>query len=240
VVTHRLAQPIEATATTEGDVDLVRIGRLIWSELPLLVGINLAMTLAGTVVAVTLVTIAPLGPIVAALLLGPIWLGSTAICLRLDNRESPGWRDLIREIIARAGTGIRLALVPAVVASMLIGSIALMTADDGRRWMLAPIAADALVLIILLFGCLTVFPLAIVGDLGGRDRWLLSISLAGRHLVVSVGIVALAVLIALSLRVVGPFLAIILAGPYCLLVSVTARQTLLAPGGAEASRPQDR
>lgn len=219
--------PGSPTRADRGSLDLVCLARLAWTELPVLALVDLLVTFAAAVVAVTALAAAPLAPLTAALLLGPVWLGATAACLRMGEGEAVGFGDLLRELRDRAKTGMSLALAPAAVGTLLLGSVGLMTAGDGRRWMLAPVAVDALVLIVLAFGGLAVFPLAVLTDLRGSDRWLAAIALAGRHLVASAGLLALSVLLALSARVAGPFLVLAMAGPACLLTAATVRDLML-------------
>lgn len=206
--------------------DAARLARLVWSELPLLAVVDLLAGLAAAVVAVTALSVAPLAPVVAAVLLGPVWIGAVACCDRLVAGDPCGIRDLLREIRCRARTGIALAIVPAAAAALLLGSIRILTVRDGQRWMLAPIAVDATVLIVLACGCLTVFPLAVATELRGRERWFAAIGLAGQNLTASLGIVALAILLLLSVRFIGPFLAFSMVGPFCLLITATARAAI--------------
>lgn len=204
-------------------LDLVRVGRLVWSELPLLATINLLVALAATVALATALTAVVLAPLVAALLFGPVVIAAVAACDRLLGGEAVGIRDLVREIRRRARTGVALALVPATVVTLLLGSLALPTTAADRRWVLVPIAIDAAVLIVLAFGCLTVFPLAVATELRGRARWFAAIGLAGQNLTASLGLVAIPILLALSVTVVGPFLALIAAAPFCLLTTAATR-----------------
>ena len=218
-----LAARSDARPPTNGDVDLVRLGRIVRSAVPVIAAIDLLLGLAGALVVAATLSVVLLAPLVAALLLGPVWLGATATCDRFLAGDQPGIRDLGAEIRRRAGTGVGLALGPAIVATLLLGTAGLHTATDGQRWLLIPIAIDAVVLTVLVFGCIAAFPLAIATDLRGRERWVAAIALAGQHLTASLGIAAIVVLLAVSVRLLGPFIALVVAGPLCLLVTATAR-----------------
>ncbi len=67
-VQHRAPEP----ATAANALDLPAIGRLVWSELPVLAVIDLLITLGVAVVAVVAMTVAALAPLVAAVLIGPV------------------------------------------------------------------------------------------------------------------------------------------------------------------------
>lgn len=211
-------------------VDLIALGRLIWSELPLFALMGLLLTVAMTIVSVLALTLALVAPIAAALLIGPIWLAGTSVSLRLLAGADPGMRGYVSELRHRALDGAVLALPLAIVTTLLLGTVAIVNAASGRTWLLLPIGVDAIVLILLIFGALTVFPLAVATELRGRKRWLIGIALAGRFPIASIGLLAAALLLALSIRFVGPFLALAAAGPYCLLVTATVQRMMLDSG----------
>lgn len=226
--------PVTAQRTAAegaGTLDLVKLGRILWSELPLMATINLLLGLGGAAVAVTAVSVILLSPLVAALLLGPLWIGAVATCDRLLAGETPGIGDLFAEMRRRARTGIALAFLPAAVATVLLGSLAILNASDSARWMLFPIAVDILVLATLGCGCITVFPLAVGTELRGRERWIVAVALAGRRLTATLGLIAAVVLLALAARYADPFLALVALAPFCLLTTATVRAV-----GSEAGR----
>ncbi len=234
-------QWIQATPPAADALDLPLVGRLVWTELPVLAVIDLLITLGVAVVAVVAVTVAALAPLVAAVLIGPVWLGGTAICNRILGGDAVGPRDVFIEVGRRAATGTRIALLPGVVATLLIGSLTIRSSGAASRsWMTLPIALDALILVVVVFGSLTVFPLAVLTSLSGRARWLAALALAGRHLTVSAGLLAIVVLLIVSMKLVGPFLVLVAAGPFCLLVTATVRSVLIGPGADAIPHSQDR
>lgn len=222
-------------------VDLVAVGRLIGQELPLLATIGLLLALVGSVVAAVSLAAPLLAPVVAALGFGPVWLGATAGCDRLLGGEPVEQRDLGRLIGRHAQTGIGLALLPATVATLLLGSLAILAARPEQRWMLLPIAVDVAALAVLAGGGIAVFPLAATTRLRGRRRWAVALALAGRAPMATAGIAAIAILIALSARHVAPFFGPIMAAPLCLLATAVTRAQVAATdprgGGARANEP---
>lgn len=234
---HRAPEP----AAAANALDLPAIGRLVWSELPVLAAIDLLITLGVAVVAVVAMTVAAIAPLVAAVLIGPIWLGGTAVCTRLLDGENVLLLDVPVTVGRWARRGIPIALVPGVVATLLIGSLTIRSAGEGTRsWLLLPIALDVLVLCVVAFGCLTVFPLAVLSRLSARDRWWFALVLAGRQPLISAGVLAILVLLLVSSRMVGPLLLLAAAGPFCLFVTATARNVMILPSLEAVSHRQDR
>jgi len=224
--------PRTSDQRSAGPLDIELIGRLIRSELPVMMVINLLVTLAVALIAMTVVSMAVVAPTVAALLLGPVWIGAIAVSERMLAGEAVGMRDVLLAIWRHARTGIGLAAVPAIVATLLAGSIGILAAHEEQRWLLAPIAADATVLSVLLLGCITAFPLAVMREARGMTRWIAALTLAGRQLVTVMGIAAVLVLLALSVQLIGPWLAMVAAGPLALLCAAVTRVGL-----AQAGRP---
>jgi hypothetical protein len=210
--------------------DFERIGRLIWRELPVMMLINLLVTLAAGLIAVTVVSLAIVAPLLAAVLLGPVWIGAIAVAERMLAGDAVGMRDLLAAIRRHARTGIGLAAVPAIVATLLAGSIGILAAHEEQRWLLAPIAVDATVLCVLLLGCVTAFPLAVIGEARGMTRWIAALALAGHQLVAVLGVAALLVLLAFSVQLIGPWLVMLAAGPLALLCVAVTRVGLETAG----------
>lgn len=208
------------------ELDLLALARTVRDEVPLMMAISLATTLACAATAIVALTVAPIAPFVAALTLGPVWIGAVAASIDAVDGNPTGLRGLLSAVRRHARTGIALTSVPAVVASALLGSLAISNARPDQRWLLAPIALDAILLAVVALGCVTIFPLALVSRLRGRDRWLAALALAGRDLTTTLGIVALIVLMALSTRLVGPSPALLLAGPLAMLSTLTVRRPI--------------
>src|SRR3712207_900521 len=105
VMTRQVADASPVANASSGDSTyLLGLALVIRSQVPLLATVGLLVALAGAVVAATTVSVAVLAPVVAAVLLGPVWLGATATCYRLLEGEAPGIRDLWAETRRRART----------------------------------------------------------------------------------------------------------------------------------------
>ncbi len=214
------------------DLDLREIGRAAWRELPLMLTISLLVTLACGATASVAMVVAPLAPLAAALTLGPVWMAAVALAAALLDGQAVGIRDLATAIGRWGATGIAISLVPATLATLLIGSVGVLSANPDQRWLLAPIALDGTALVVAALACFAVFPLAVAADQTQRDRWLAACALAGLDLRTTLGVTAVPVLMALSTRVVGPFVALLLPGPLALLCTAATRHA----GGRAMSR----
>lgn len=214
------------------DLDLRAIGRAAWRELPLMLTISLLVTLACGATAMVAMVVAPLAPLAAALTLGPVWMAAVALAAAILDGQAVGPRDLAAALRRWAQTGIVIALVPATLATLLIGSVGILSANPDQRWLLAPIALDATALVVSALAGFAVFPLALTTDQPSRDRWLTALALAGLDLTTTLGVAALPVLLTLSTRIVGPFPALLLPGPLALLCTVATRHA----GGRAMSR----
>lgn len=223
---HRRIDPVSS-------LDLGQIGRTLVAEIPLLAMINLLVGLATAVVAVAFLTVPLLAPVVAAGVLGPVWLGATATCARLLAGDPRGPWHLFGAIWRHGRTGIGLALLPAAVATLLLGSLGILAARPEQRWLLVPIAVDVAALTVIGLGGIAVFPLAVMTESRGRQRWLIALALAGRGPVTTAGITAIVVLLILAARHVTPFLALVMMAPLCLLMTAVSRHQLTATAHRE-------
>ena len=230
-----------AEGGSSAHLDLLAVARLIWSELPTLALLDLLFTVAAALVAAVALVAVPLAPLAAAVQLGPLYLAGTRIGARALSGESVGPQALFRELPGNWRTGAGIALLPAGVLAVLIGSVILLgSGQAGSGWVLVPVLVDAVVLLVVAAGCVVVFPLAAMTSLGYRERWLVAVALAGRHLVSCLGLIAIVILLAVSVRLVGPVLLFVAIGPFCLLNAAAVRGPMLRLGAVdelESPRP---
>jgi uncharacterized membrane protein YesL len=213
----------EGASAVDNGVDLVKLARTIWSEMPLLMAANLLLTFGISISLLIGLSIPPLGPILAAVLIGPVWLGTVAACDGILGNQGPGWRDLLKGIRHHARTAIGISLVPAAVGTILILSLDLVGRHHDQRWLWFPIGADAVVLTVLMLGAFTIFPLAVSSTSSGRERWIEALGFAGKHLTATLGMASLLVLLALSIRYTGPFFALVMSAPIAMLSTAVVR-----------------
>lgn len=221
--------PRSETRRLDGGPDLVLLGRLIWTELPMLAAINLGFCLGASIVLMIAMAIPPLAPLAAAVLLGPLWAGAIASALRIADGDAGGIAVLMADTCRHARTGLRLALPPAFVATVLLGTASLFAAAGRPAWMFAPIALDLVVVSVLALGSIWVVPIGVSAPFRGRRRWIEAFATGGRHPAATLGIAAIGVLATLSAVRIGPFGALILPGPICLLIAATYRSIAAGP-----------
>lgn len=210
----------------EPGIDLRYVGLVLWRELPLVLTLGLLATLAGGLTAIVAVAFSPLAPLAAAVTIGPIWMAMVAVAADLLDGRAVNVRQLAATLRRWAPTGIATAMVPAAVATLLLGSLGVLSAHPEQRWLLAPVALDATVLAVLALGAFGVFPLALVDRRSTRRRWITALGLAGRDLVTTLGLAALVVLLALSTQLVGPLVVALMAGPLAVLSTATTRHAV--------------
>jgi hypothetical protein len=198
------------------------IGRTIWENTPILIVIDLAIAIA----ALPALLVAGFGglivaPLLAALL-GPVGIATLATANALLDGEAVGIARFAGLIRRSASPGIRLALIPGGIASPLIGTLTL-AGNEQRRWMLAPAIVDGLVLSGLLIAGVGAAWLVSRGAVVDRSLLRRGALIAGSAPQAIGALVAVAVLIALSVQVIGPLMAIVLAAPFGVFVSATMR-----------------
>src|SRR5712672_1156300 len=122
---------------------LVRAAVLIWEHLALLIFADLLLYLATMPAIVTWVLGFPLlTPWAMVLTLGPTWFGVSASANRLVAGEEVTWRDLLTAIRQYWFLGICISAVPAAIASMFIGTYAILETYPHASWLYLPSFID--------------------------------------------------------------------------------------------------
>jgi hypothetical protein len=201
----------------------VVIGRAIWDNCPILLAIDAAM-IAACVPALLLTGAGGLvgAPLLLALMFGPVWMAALTASEALLDGEGVGMRQFAGMIGAGWRSGLRIALPPAAIATVLLGTLAL-AGGAGRTWMLAPAAIDALVLSGAGAAALGAGWLAARGSAVDRALWRRGALLAGSAPLAICGLAALAVLIGMTAQVTGPLAIGFLAAPFAVTVAATFR-----------------
>jgi hypothetical protein len=199
------------------------IGRTIWENSPILIVIDLTIAIA-TLPALLVAGFGGLivAPLLLAITAGPVGLATLAAANALLDGEAVSIGRFAGFVRGSVASGLRLALIPGGVASILIGTLTL-AGDEQRRWMLAPAIVDGLTLSGLLIAGIGAAWLASRGENVNRALLRRGALIAGSAPQAIGGIVAVAVLIALSVQPIGPLMAIVLAAPFGVFVSATMR-----------------
>lgn len=200
------------------------VGRAIWDNLPHLLVIDLLFALAAMP---ALLVAASGGVIVAPLLLaagiGPIWLAALAAGEAMLDGEIVNPRRFLGFVRGLGTRGVAMALIPGGIVTLLLGTLQLAGDGDTRRWMLAPVVVDGLAFSLAIIVGLGAGWLAARGNAFERALLRRGALLAGSAPRVIGGMIAALVLIAVSVQLIGPLMAIILAAPFALFVCACFR-----------------
>jgi hypothetical protein len=148
------------------------VGMTVWSNLPLLLVMDVAL-FVGAVPAVALFVGGGslLAPLVGAITLGPLWAGVVAVADRMVRGEAVSLRIFVGNVRRHARSGIAVSLVPAVVVTAILGTLAILATRTEQLWLFVPLLVDSSVLILVLLAGLAVFSLGTTGGLRGWTLW---------------------------------------------------------------------
>lgn len=213
---------------------LTHAGLTIWSNLPLLLALN-AVLLVGAVPAVVtyLGGLHILASLIGAFTLGPLWAGmvSVADAMVRDERVSVG--RFLRDVRRLAVRGLAVGVVPAVIATALLGTSAIAAEHPDQRWMLLPLFVDGSLMTLVSLAAIWAFWLAVIRGLKGWTLWRASLTLAAASPLAMLGTVALLVLLAILVGWAGPGIVLALPAPFAVYLSAVARFTIQRRKGAE-------
>lgn len=202
-----------------------RVGEAIWSNLPLLLVMDGALFVAALpAAALFFFGGSLLAPLAAALALGPVWAGSVASADRMIRDEAVHVRDFAESVRQYAWRGISVSLVPAVVATAALGTLAILE-STGERWLLAPLFADGSVSILVFLAGFSVFSLATTGGLRGWALWRASLEVAAADPMATLGSVAILILLGFLVSVV-PGILPVLPAPLAVYLSAATWATI--------------
>lgn len=204
-----------------------RAARTIWYNLPVLLAMDLVL-LAGAAPAAALFFGGGslLAPLVAALTLGPLWAGVVASADGMVRDEAVGVRAFANNVRRFARRGVAVSLLPSAVATAMVGTLGLLEASPGSRWLFVPLFVDGSVATLLVVAGFSAFSLATTGGLGGRTLWRTSLAVAAAGPMATVGTLALIVLLALLCGWAGPGILPFLPAPFAVYLSAITWNTV--------------
>jgi hypothetical protein len=216
----------------EGDQFLaVTLARTIWDNLPLLLVIDAALAfaafpalLAGGFGALYL------APLLAALMMGPLWIGAISVSRRLLDGDGVTVRHFARAVRELGWLGVRVAIVPGGLMTLLLATLELSGRNAGQGWMLLPAAMDGLLALgaIVLF-----FPASLLAASErdtGRTLWKRAALLAGLSPMATLGLIAGLATVWIIAQFAGPLAIVLLAAPIALFSVAVFRWALMAHG----------
>jgi hypothetical protein len=205
----------------------VRAAQAIWYNLPVLLAMDLVL-LAGAVPAAALLFGGGslLAPLVAALTLGPLWAGVVASADGMVRDEAIGVRAFANNVRRFARRGVAVSLLPAAVVTAIVGTLGLLEASPGSRWLFVPLFVDGSVATLLVVAGFSAFSLATTGGLGGWHLWRTSLAVAAAGPMATVGTLALLVLLGFLCGWAGPGLLPFLPAPFAVYLSAITWNTV--------------
>lgn len=220
---------------TDADTDLLpAAARLLWSHLPVLLLGSVLVTLAALAPALISPGLTPVGLLVAAVTVGPVWAGLTATTNRLVGTGDATAIGLLRDVRRHAAAGIRTAAVPGVVLALGVLSLTLWQGTH-QLWLLGPLAVTAVVAVLSALAAVVAVPLRVRTGAHGRELWERAVELTAARPSVPLGVLAAAVLGVLAGTSVTASLLILVPGPLALLTS--AALWTAPPADATVSDP---
>jgi len=205
----------------------VEIARYVWSELPLLLALNLVL-IVGTIPFLVLLLggFSLVAPLVAALTFGPLWAGTVAVTDGIVHDNPASFRVFLRNVRRYAKRGMAVSLVPAAVMTTLLGTLAVLAVNPDERWLLLPLLADGSVAILVFLAGFSVFTFATTYGLRGVTLWKASLTTAATGPMVTLGTVALLLLLVWLIKWAGPAVVLALPAPFAVYLSATTRFTV--------------
>lgn len=198
----------------------VWVGQTIWSNLPLLLAID-AVLFVGAIPAVALFFGGGflLTPLVGALTLGPLWAGTVAATDRMVRNETVSVVAFARSVRQYAMRGITVSVVPALVATAILGTLYIMEARPDEQWLFVPLLADGSVATLVFLAGFSAFSLATTGGLKGWTLWRVALEMIVASPMAAVVTVALLALLGL---LVNSFPGLLPVFPALLAVHLSA------------------
>lgn len=184
-------QLIEAVNMPDAPLPL-RAARVTWENLTILLCADLLLGLACLPPVLTwLAGWQLLAPWVATLTLGPAWAATCALADRLTSEEAATWSDLLRAGQQHWWTAVRVSAMPALGATLLLGTWSILHAYPHTGWLYLPLFLDGCVAMLIFLACLAAFPLSITRGLRGLNLWKVALALTALRPGASLALAAL-------------------------------------------------
>jgi hypothetical protein len=205
---------------------LVRAVVLIWEHMALLIFADLLLYLAVLPVIVAwLIGFQLLAPWVAVLTLGPTWIGVSASAQRLVAGEEVSWRALLMAIRQHWSLGIRISAVPALMASVFMGTFAILAVYSHASWLYLPLFIDGCITTLGVLVSLTAFSLALSHRLRGWTLWKVSLAVTRLQLGKLLGMLILFGVLGALVVMLNFGLLPFLCAPLAICLAVLTQQT---------------
>lgn len=208
---------------------IIQVGRMLWDNVPAsCIASVLVLIVAAPALMVAVGISWVLGWPLLVLGTGSIWAGIVAANARLLDGDACPLPAMLGLIRLHGSTGFRIAIVPAVVGTILLGSLHLMNQNPDAGWIVIPMFLDIGVAIVVGTSLVTIYTVGIERHATGADLWLASAIVTIIRPVPVLGTLTLFGLVAWVTAMVGP-IALIAVSPLAMLCVAVTREARPAP-----------
>lgn len=213
---------MSATAETTAPDVMARALRAVWPNLPVLAIASILCCLALVPSLVVSPGPTPIGALLAAALLGPVWMAVISVTDAIIAGEDRSIRDLLTALPRQAWTGLRTAVVPGALAASTLLAWGMYTDRPSASWLVASIALSGAALLFVTLALPFVFSWRLLTGSSGRRLWLGACVQALARPVLALGTLAFAVLAVVAGTSWAFSLLMLTPGPLALLCSVAS------------------
>jgi hypothetical protein len=177
----------------------------VWQHTPLLLLMNVAVAIALLPALLLLLGGAAIAaPFAAALAVGPVWAATIATTDRMAVDEPVSALGFARGLRRHCRAGLRIAAVPALVASSLLTAGSLVSQPSGGWVWVGCLVAGLIAAGVVVLALPFVFSLATTAGIRGRRAWVTALLLAGHRPGRTLTLLALVALAAALSNLLGP------------------------------------
>ena len=202
---------------------MTRALRGIWPNLPVLAVISALCCLALVPPLLVSPGPTPIGVLLAAALLGPVWMAAISVTDGIVDGQDRSLRDLFTGLPRLAGAGLRTAAVPAALAASALLAGGMYSARPSAVWLLPCIAVSGAGLVFAVLALPFAFSWRLVTGQSGRRLWFAACVQALARPVLALGTLAFAALSVLAGTSWAVSLLMLTPGPLALICSVASR-----------------
>lgn len=207
-------------ATDQPDV-LRQAARALWPNLPVMVAASVLCSIAFVPAFFVSPGLTPLGALLLGAALGPAWMAVVAVTDAMVDGADVRVASLLTAVRRHGTAGLRTAAVPAVCAAALLVTWAMYAAQPAP-WLLACMAVDGGVLVLVAVGLPFAFSWRLATGQSGRRLWFAACVQGLSRPVLSLGTAAVVVLALMAGTSWAVSLLFLVPGPLALLCSVAS------------------
>jgi hypothetical protein len=191
----------------------VRVAKLLWEHLPLLIFASALLYLAALpVLAAWMFGLPLLAPWIAVLTIGPTWQGIALGTRALLKGEEVNWRVLLKISGQNWLRAVRIGALPALLLSVFMATNTILASYPREGWLYVPLFLDGGLSTLALLAGLTAFSLP-ARHLRGWKLWAVALAVTRLQMAKQLGILVL-------FAVLGALIALIFNASFLPLLCV--------------------